>query len=221
MKKIYEMRTLLLMIAFSILVPQFIFAEEIANRLGITIRTGIFVPADSRFTSDYIGNLPNRIETDSATAFNGGLIYGCDGPNDDLAIELEVSYAKFDATYLAVKTAEVKSYDVSLGVQYRFITRHGAIFSPYMGIGADLLINDLKLEPIVSAAPIGDAHINTTWGGHLKLGADFFVTKKVAVNIEAKGVWGVITEGEDSAITFARYNPSSLSGLVGMRYFFN
>ena len=88
---------------------------------------------------------------------------------------------------------------------------------PYVGAGVDIILNDL--EPDFDRISL---NTDTTFGGHISAGVDYFITRQVALNAEFKGV--LSTEGDiNGAGIFpgAKFDPSNFSGLFGVRVFFN
>lgn len=193
-------------------------AVETAGKFGFAVRGGMTRPADARLINQASG-VPTRIDTDDGIAINGSILYGLRNPNDNFALELETTYSSIKANYQGVKIADIRSFDSAVGLQYRFDIRPGSKISPYFGLGLDLLMYDMDLVPVVATAAGSDARINTTYGVHSKFGADFFVTNSLAINAEVKGVWGATTDMQGSVDKFARYNPSTITGLLGLRYF--
>ncbi|MFA5322149.1 MAG: hypothetical protein WC373_05690 [Smithella sp.] len=58
--------------------------------------------------------------------------------------------------------------------------------------------------------------------GYLSAGVDYFITPNIALNAEIRGLLstkGDITTDEDDFVA-AEYNPSNISGFVGIRFFF-
>jgi outer membrane protein len=100
--------------------------------------------------------------------------------------------------------------DFSLGAQYRFALGQPQLV-PFVGIGLDLLQSD--------AAHGRD--IDTTVGGYLKGGADYFISRQLALTLEAKIV--VAPDADISGPTGSRgsFDPTSIATTFGVRYFFN
>lgn len=193
-------------------------ADSIKGKIGITGRGGFLVPAESKFTAEagVPAGVSNKIDSDTTYAFGGGFIFGL---TDNIAAELDVTYSKADAEFIGVKFAENESINTSVGLQYRFMP--SSKFVPYIGAGVDLLINDVEYVGVVAGAPAPD--VDTTVGGHLSIGMDLFLTSQIALNAEFKGVLAAEADVKDkpSNIVGAKYDPSSVSGLFGIRFFFN
>jgi len=80
------------------------------------------------------------------------------------------------------------------------------------GGGLSILVNDYT-----------NAHVDTVVGATLRGGIDYFITPQFALNAELKGVISPSATMTDSYDPFLRgsFDPSSISGLFGVRYFFN
>jgi outer membrane protein len=175
-------------------------ADGINGKLGVTGRLGFLVPADNN--SDFLHN-----STDTGIIGGGGLIYGID---NHFAIELEGTRTSFGS-----ETGDFGLTDISLGGQYRFKTQTTQL-APYLGVGMDILVSDY--------APYNGSSrdVDTTVGMHLSGGADYFVHRQVALTAELRGVLA-----PNAAISnrfgdhVGNFDPSSFSGTVGARYFFN
>ncbi|WP_224983582.1 porin family protein [Geomonas agri] len=177
-------------------------AESIKGRAGVTGRIGFQVPADNEAEFGWGNN-----KTDTGLVGGVGLIYGMDS---NWAAELDASHSSFDSD-----TGDFHVTDVSLGAQYRFRAPGNSRIVPYLGAGLDILISDY--DPYDGAS----LHVDTCVGAHLKGGADYFVTKDLALSAEAKFVLA-----PDADITYqgthsGDFDPSSFNGTIGLRYFFN
>jgi outer membrane protein len=63
--------------------------------------------------------------------------------------------------------------------------------------------------------------VDTTVGVHLKGGADYFVSRQVALSAEARLVLAPDTDVTDRfGARTGSFDPTSFSGTVGIRYFF-
>lgn len=176
-------------------------AENLAGKLGVSGRIGFIVPADS----DWEGSGP----LSSSTGFigGGGIIYGA---TRNVALEADITHASYDL-YLEPSyrdgTADVTN--ISLGGQWRFATKRP--LTPYVGGGVSILITDYTY-----------ADVDTTAGLYLKGGVDYFVTPRFALNAELKGVISPSADMRDHlSAQHGSFDPSSFSGLFGVRYFFN
>jgi outer membrane protein len=192
-------------------------ADSIAGKIGVTASGGFSITADSKFTSG--AGLPagvsNKIETDTGYVVGGGLIYGI---NDNVSADLDITFSKADANFLGIKFAEFETTNISLGLQYHFMSKEKLV--PYLGAGVDLMFNDAK--PAGIAAGGENLDVDNTFGGHINAGVDYFITKQIALNAELKGI--LSTEGDikdSTGVVGAKADPSSVSGLFGIRYFFN
>jgi outer membrane protein len=176
-------------------------AEDLAGKLGVTGRIGFTVPADSSW--DYWGDL----SSDVGFIGGGGVIYGV---TRNLALEFETTYSTYDMSYGPYRDGTAGVTDISFGVQWRFASNKK--FTPYVGGGLSILINDYTY-----------ADVDTVVGANLKGGIDYFITPHIALNAELKGVISPSASMTDSHDPYIRgsFDPSSFSGLFGVRYFFN
>jgi outer membrane protein len=174
-------------------------ADSIKGRVGVTGKVGFLVPADN--DSDFFNN-----KTDVGFVGAGSIIYGID---DHFAGELEVSRTQFGS-----ETGDFGTTNISLGAQYRFLPKQQLV--PFVGVGLDILVNDY--DPNNGAT----RNVDTTVGAHINGGADFFLTRQLALTAEAKLVAAPnadITDGFGNHR--GNFDPSSFSTTVGIRYFFN
>lgn len=177
-------------------------AESIKGRVGVTGRVGFQVPADNEAEFGW-GN--NR--TDTGFVGGGGLIFGIDS---NLAMELEATHSSFESD-----TGDFEVTDISLGAQYRFRVPENRKLVPYLGAGLDILVTDY--DPYDGAS----LDVDTAVGGHLRGGVDYFVTKDLALNADAKFVLAPDTDITYQGLHSGDFDPTSFSGTVGLRYFFN
>jgi outer membrane protein len=63
--------------------------------------------------------------------------------------------------------------------------------------------------------------VDTTVGAHLSAGVDYFIAKQFALTAEAKVVAAPNTDITLGGNHTGNFDPSSFSGTVGLRYFFN
>ena len=175
-------------------------ADSIKGRVGVTGKIGFLLPADNE--SDFFNN-----KTDAGFVGGASLIYGLD---DHFAAELEVSRTSFGS-----ETGDFGITNVSLGGQYRFSTPSPQLV-PYLGLGMDILVSDY--DPSDGSR----RNVDTTVGAHLSAGADFFIARQLALTAEAKVVAAANTSITDGFGDHrGNFDPSSFSGTVGIRYFFN
>jgi outer membrane protein len=173
-------------------------AETIQNKLGVTGRLGFTVPTDSDL-NDF------KINSDAGFIFGGGLIYGVD---KNIAVEFDVTHTWFGSeTPSGRNTGDFDITDISFGAQYRFAEIDKV--NPYAGAGLDILVNGYEH---------GD--VDTVLGGHISLGADYFIMRNVAINGELKAVLAPDADIVFNGIKQGNFSPGSLSGTVGVRYFF-
>jgi outer membrane protein len=176
-------------------------ADSIKGRLGVTGKVGFLSPADN--TAE---NSNNR--TDTGFVGGGGLLYGID---DHIAVELDVTRTSFGSD-----TGDFGVTNVSLGGQYRFALQQRQLV-PYVGAGLDILVTDYDFNGAANS------DVDTTVGGHISGGVDFFLQKNLALTAEAKLVAAPNTKITDrqSGNHVGNFDPSSFSTTVGIRYFFN
>ncbi|HBA88683.1 MAG TPA: porin family protein [Geobacter sp.] len=171
-------------------------AESLRGRFAVTGKIGITNPAESEMDSS-LGRLV--VETDAGFIAGLGFMFGVD---DHIAVEMDVTRSSFHTSGFG--RADVT--DISMGAQYRFPERQRLV--PYAGAGLDVLVNDLS-----------NRYTNTTIGAHLSAGADYMVSRQMALTAEVKGVesFRADVDGPNGG----EFDPSSLSVLVGARFFFN
>ena len=174
-------------------------ADSIKGRIGVTGKIGFLLPADNGV------DIPNN-RTDAGFIGGASLIYGID---DHFAAELEVSRTAFSSD-----TGDFGVTNVSLGGQYRFALPSPQLV-PFVGAGLDILVSDY--DP--NFGPRAD--VDTTVGAHLAGGVDYFIARQLALTAEAKLVAAPNTSVTDSIGGRGNFDPSSFSGTVGIRYFFN
>jgi outer membrane protein len=183
-------------------------ADSIAGKLGVSVRGGFTVPADSELSDG------TKIETDTGWNVGGGIIYGI---NNNFAAALDVIYSETDAKATGIDIGVGKTTDISLGVQYRFMPQNALV--PYVGAGIDVLVNDFS--PNSNLLVPSSLDTDTTFGGHVSAGIDYFITSKVALNAELRGVLSTEADVKDNTgLVGAKYDPSNFSGLFGVRVFF-
>lgn len=180
-------------------------ADSIKGRVGVTGKIGLLVPGNSD-----IGD--KRIKTDVGFVGGGGFLYGID---DNFAAEIDVTRTEFGSDFPSSGNAgDFGITDVSLGGQYRFELTHKKLV-PYVGAGLDILLSDYD-------APDGRRHdVDTTVGIHASGGVDYFILKQLALTAEVKALAAADTDINDSSVKRGNFNPSSVSGTVGVRFFFN
>lgn len=180
-------------------------ADSIKGRLGVTGKIGMLFPSDS----DY-NNL--RIKPDVGFVGGGGLLYGID---DNFAAEIDITRSEFGSEFpLGGNAGDFGVTNVSLGGQYRFAVTSNKLV-PYVGLGLDILFSDYD-------DPFGVSHdVDTTVGVHVSGGVDYFLYRQLALMAEVKGVVAPETDIKWPAGTSGHFDPTSISGTVGVRFFFN
>lgn len=200
-------------------------ADSIAGKFGITGRAGSSYVYESEFThADIEGWSPDKkINAEFGFFGGGGLMYGI---KENIAVYFDVTYCQFGIKAFPEgqgeqKVGTVEMVDFSLGAQWRFMPKNS--FVPYIGIGLDMMLNKFRLDDAYSDG--SEMEARNTYGGHLSLGADFFVTRNIAFNAEVRGTYG--TKGNiirkypgEVDVVAVDYNPSNIAGYVGARVFF-
>lgn len=207
-------------------------ADSIVGRLGLTARGGASYVFDSEFTSaatgsGLLGGLDKDIEADVGWTGGGGIMYGI---TNNLSVYFDINYLQTKLKMSGVggtwkeEFGTGKTVDFALGAQWRFMLSKA--FVPYIGAGLDFLWNDIDTNISPSAwAPGTSFDVDDTFGTHLSVGADYFFTPNIAINAEIRGL--LSSKGDttykypgDTSFTAAKYNPSNISGFIGIRYFF-
>jgi outer membrane protein len=193
-------KVLFLTLLGSILAAGTALAAGIDGRFGITGKAGALVPLKGDFISTSTGS-------DPGFAAGGGLILGL---GRGLAVEADVTHLmKSDVSRSGVKVYEVSLTDVALGLQYRFGGDNRLV--PFIGVGADFINGELKT--VASGAKFD---LDWTVGGHANIGFDYFLTRGIALTVDARGL--IASEG-DVRSTQVKYDPLSFIGTVGIRLF--
>lgn len=190
-----------------IMVPAAACADSIAGRFGITGKAGVMAPLRDHFIrSDTITGTSKAKES---FAGGGGFIYGL---GDHAALEIEaLRVPNIDVEIGGAKVYEASLTDLSVGLQYRFAPDCRLV--PLVGAGADFIKGELD-----STAGAGYS-LDWTVGGHVDVGADWFITRGIAFSIDLRGVYtprGTIKAGDAKV---GRYDPLSLIGTIGVRLF--
>lgn len=178
-------------------------AENINGKIGVTARLGFLIPSDSDYE-----NL--KLETDAGFNVGGGFIYGIDR---NWAAEVDVSRTEFDADRVdGDSMGDFEVVTIALGGQYRFEINQ-ANLTPYAGAGIDIIVSDYDPN-------VGSASVDTTVGVHATGGIDYFLNRNIALNAEAKVLVAPDTD-IDGSNGDGNFDPSSVSGMFGVRFFFN
>lgn len=175
-------------------------AENLTGKLGATGRIGFTVPADSNW------QVAGPLSSDTGFIFGGGLLYGI---TRNLAAEADVTHSIYDLRFdRFTKDGTANVTNFSLGAQWRFASDRP--YTPYVGGGLSILFNDYT-----------DSDVDTTVGVNLKGGIDYYINPRVALNAELK--WTISPSADmryRPAADSGSFDPSNLSGLFGVRYFF-
>lgn len=180
-------------------------ADSIAGRVGITGRLGFLIPTDSDFND-------RKLETDAGFVGGGGIIYGI---NKNLAAEIDITRTEFGSNLPSsgLDQGDFGVTNIALGVQYRFMITPQQLV-PYAGGGLDILVNDYE-------RPDGTKpDVDTVVGVHLCGGIDYFIMKQLALNAEARAVIAPEADIKQPGNS-GHFDPSSFSGTIGVRLFFN
>lgn len=190
----------LTIIAFSLTAVN-VMADSINGKLGVTVRMGATLPLNADFISGTSG-------TDAGLAVGGGLIYGF---SEHMAADVEVLHMpQLDVKTNGVKTFEAALTDVSLGVQCRFLPGNRMV--PYVGLGPDFITGDLN-----SVNETG-FKLDWTFGGHINIGFDWFITPGIAMNTDVRGVYAANGDVLKGSIPMKEeYRPQWFQGTVGFR----
>ena len=183
------------------LAADFAAAENLTGKLGVTGRLGFTLPADSDW------EVAGPLSADTGFIFGGGFLYGI---TRYLAAEVDFTHSIYDLRYDRYsKDGTANVTNLSFGVLWRFAS--DSRFTPYAGGGLSILFNDYT-----------DSDVDTTVGVNLKGGIDYFLNPRLALNAELKAVLSPDADMHyRPANDNGSFDPSSLSGLFGVRYFFN
>lgn len=221
MKKIF-----LFVVASLLLFSNAGMASSVAGKVGITARGGVGYFLNNEFTDTAAANwnVDKTIKGGTGWTGGGGIMYGI---TDNLSVDFDVIYSQVEVTMTPVGGSNAvfgkgKTIDISLGAQWRFMPK--SAFVPYLGAGVDFMINKFDLYDAYST-PGESLDVDNTYGGHLNLGADYFITPNIALNAEFRYLYS--TSGDmkrkypgDPEIVAATYSPSNISGFAGIRFFF-
>jgi outer membrane protein len=218
-KEVFMKKVILFVVATLLLLASTAMADSITGKFGITGRGGISYNFDSKLTDDGVAftGTDSKIKVGPGWAAGGGIMYGI---TDNLAVEFDVIYGQAKAEIMNTDIGVGKTIDFALGAQWRFMPQ--SKFVPYVGAGLDVFWNKFSADQTL----FGDTSIDVavTYGAHVSAGVDFFIMRNLALNAEIRGVYstdGDMKASNDPAGTvFAKYNPSNISGFLGIRFFF-
>src|SRR4030065_1514773 len=225
MKKI-----MLVAIAASLFLANAAMADSIAGKVGVAVRGGASYIFDSEFTSSgsgLLGGVKEDIKADIGWTGGAGIMYGI---TDNLSVNFDVIYFQTDLEMSSAygawdeKFGKGKTVDFALGAQWRFMPK--SAFVPYVGAGLDFLWNKMDPNESPLAWATGNSFdVDPTYGAHLSVGGDYFLTPNIALHAEIRGLYS--TKGDmtykypgDTDFVAAKYNPSNISGFVGIAFYF-
>jgi outer membrane protein W len=202
-------------------------ADSIAGKFGVTARGGASYIFISEFV-DAFGPPDKDIKPETGWTGGLGIMYGI---TDNLSVDFDVIYLQTNLNYFSPSYGRTstlgtaKTIDFSLGAQWRFMPK--SRFVPYVGAGFDVLLNKIAASDELIAINLPGIELDaaTTYGAHLSGGCDFFITPRIALNAEIRGLYstkGDITFKPSGGPDFvaAKYNPTNISGFLGIRFFF-
>jgi len=180
-------------------------ADSIKGRVGITGKIGLLIPANSE-----LGD--KRVKTDAGFVGGGGFLFGID---DHIAAEIDVTRTEFGSDFpISGNAGDFGITDVSIGGQYRFDVTNKKLI-PYVGAGLDILLSDYNDHS-------GIRHdVDTTVGIHISGGVDYFILKQLALTAEVKALTALDADIKNNTGKQGNFDPSSISGTVGVRFFIN
>lgn len=179
-------------------------AADLAGKVSVTGRIGFLVPADSESTDR--GSI--NINTDVGVVGGGGFLYGID---KHWAAELDITATGYSGD-TSGRSGDFGIVDVALGGQYRF--KEISKFTPYLGAGIDILLNDAELSG-------HNADVDTVLGVHFAGGVDYFLAKNLALTSEMKFILSPTADMNYGGKKVGNFDPSSFSMTFGVRYFIN
>ncbi len=201
-------------------------ADSVAHKFGVTARGGIDEFFNSEFTDAAAANLDvnTTIKGGVGWTVGGGFMYGV---TDNLAVDFDVIYTQVETSWTKSGVGDQtfgrgKTIDVSFGAQWRFQPKKNLV--PYIGAGIDLLINNFDLYDAYTTS--GESiDIDNTYGGHLAIGADYFITPNIALNAEFRYLYSAsgdmtLKNPGNADVVVGSFSPSNVSGVVGIRFFF-
>lgn len=189
------------MVLSTTMMVDFAAAENLTGKLGATGRIGFTIPADSDW------QISGPLDSDTGFIFGGGFLYGI---TRNLAAEIDFTHSIYDLRFDRFsKDGTANVTNLSLDAMWRFASDRP--YTPYAGGGLSILFNDYT-----------DADVDTTVGVNFKGGIDYYINPRVALNAELK--WTISPSADmhsRTAVDQGSFDPSNLSGLFGVRYFFN
>lgn len=181
-------------------------AESIMGRLGLYGKAGFNVPSGT-IVNDASST---ELKSDSDFTTGGGLVFGL---TRSLAIEADVTYTpRTDFNLNGQKIFEMETIIPSIGLQWRNNVIEDQL-SAYLGGGVDVLI----ANPKDNAGNTAD--VDTTVGGHINGGGDYFMTKNLALNIDLRGIFFGKTDIKSQGVVYGKYDPITFVATVGVKWF--
>ena len=174
---------------------QISFAQDMERKLGLGARVSCVNYSDDAYT---VYGVKVDVEPDESFMYGVNLTYFF---LRDLSLELSVDYTETDvelsALGLSGDAGEFESIPVILSLQTHLFTNTKV--SPYLTIGVAYFFNDVDqndstIEFIVESiygpgAPGAEIDVDNSLGFLLGGGIEFFISKKVAVNLDFKYIW--------------------------------
>ncbi len=199
-------KAVFVMLIFFSLIASNALAESIKGKLGISGKVGFNVPSGT-IVNDATST---DLKSDSGFTTGGGLVFGI---TDNLAIEADVTYTpQTDFRLNGQKIFDMETIIPSIGLQWRnnLLEDH---LSAYLGGGVDILIANPK------DTADNTADVDTTVGGHVNGGGDYFLTKNLALNLDLRGIFFGKADIKVGGATYGKYDPITFVATVGVKWF--
>jgi outer membrane protein len=221
MKKLYTMITLLGLLSL-VFVGQPCFAQE-PGAMAVGLRVSYVMIQDDSvelFSTDF------DTSYDGAAAFSADFTYFI---NKSFSLEASIGYLKTDMDVEAGGDKEgygtLTQIPILLTARYHIAVNEKV--SPYVGVGIGYYYNDMDNADgsgdFFQGAPSGvEAFADNAFGFHLNAGAEFFINKNLALNVDLK----YLLSSTDIGFDGAGYDESDSSRLnaftfgVGIKYYF-
>ena len=219
-------KSFLFIFAALLFLSNYAMADSTAGKIGVNLRGGVGYFLNGDFTDEGVlkWGVDSTIKESVGWAGGGGIMYGI---TNNLSVDFDVIYGQVEVSASPNGGSQQtfgkgKTIDFSLGAQWRFMPE--SAFVPYIGAGLDFMTNSFDFySPYSKPGETMDA--DNTYGGHLTVGADFFLNPYIALNAEFRGLLSTKSNltrkyPGDSDFTAAEYNPSNISAFAGIKFFF-